>query len=128
MKVILDTNFVLIPFTLNIDIFSQFRDLGVKIAVIKSTIQELQYLQDKGSRDEKQAAKMAEQAIEKLNIEIIDQDVTTDSFKNVDTQILDIAKENGYGVATQDKELKNNLKINKIVVYYLRQKKYITRQ
>ena len=126
MKVLLDTNFLFIPFTMKADVFSQFKDLGFSICVIDRTIGELENLKKTGSAKEKKVAKMALEAITKLNIEIIHTDTKEESFKKVDESILDIAAKQELIVATQDRELKRLLKGKGIRVYYLRQRKYIS--
>jgi uncharacterized protein len=120
----------MIPFALHVDIFKQFRDLLIELAIVDSTQKELERIREKANNKDKAAAKMALESIDKLNIEILNtsSETETESFLSVDTQILDIAQEKGYGVATQDKELKKRLREAKVPVYYLRQKKYIQRQ
>jgi len=134
MEIIIDTNFLLIPFTLNVDIFSQFREMNIKLNIIDRQIDELNKLKEKGSGSEKLASKLVIEAISRFKINIVDpsslnihSSSSEESFKKVDTVILETAKSLKFGVATQDKELKKRLREEKIPVYYLRQKKYITR-
>ncbi len=127
MKVLLDTNFILIPFTLRVDIFSLFRekDPRSQFHILDRSVEELGYLSKKGTRKDKEAAKMAIQACQKLNIAIIKTESAEESFKNVDQVLVTVAEKNGFSVATQDKELQKELRKAKIRVYFLRQKKYI---
>ncbi len=124
MKLLLDTNFLMIPFTLKVDIFSQFKEFDPHstFSVIDRTVQELQYLQNKGSGNDKAAAKMALQALKKLKIAVIP---TEQSFKNVDQVLVDIAQKYALSVATQDRALQVQLKKIQVPVYRLRQKKYV---
>ena len=124
MKLLLDTNFLLIPSTLKIDIFSQFKEIDprVNFYVLDRSLKELEYIKAKGSGKEKGAASIAEQFIIRFNIEIIH---TEESFKNVDQVLVDRAEKGGFSVATQDKELQEQLRKAGIKVFRLRQKKYI---
>ena len=125
MKILLDTNFLFIPFTLKADVFSQFRNLGFSICVIDRTVEELENLKQNGDAKEKKASKMALEAITKLNIEVLHAE---ERLKKVDESILDVAAKRKLMVATQDKELKRLLKEKGIRVYYLRQRKYVTEE
>ncbi|MBW2987409.1 hypothetical protein KY336_02555 [Candidatus Woesearchaeota archaeon] len=127
MKIILDTNFLLIPGTLKIDVFSQIKEAvpKAKLYIVDETLSELRKI----SRDKEQkkrhreAAKLAIQFINKFNIRILSSKTT--SFKNVDELILKIAKRGGFAVATQDQGLKRLLRTNQVQILILRQKKYI---
>lgn len=127
MDIIIDTNFLFIPFTLKVDIFSQLREEGSGsniLHIIDKQIEELEYLMKRGTGKEKSTSKMVISSIKTLKIDIIP---TEESFKKVDERILETAVKMKFGVATQDKELKQKLKKEKVPVYYLRQKKYIMR-
>jgi rRNA-processing protein FCF1 len=124
MKVLLDTNFILIPFTLNVDVFSQFRNRGDELFVLDRSLVELEYLTRKGNGVDKLNAKMALESVEKCGISVISSE---ESFKKVDESIIDVAEEQNLAVATQDKELKQMLREKGLKVYYLRQKRYIMR-
>ena len=127
MKIILDTNFLLIPGTLNIDVFSQIKEAvpKAKLYVVDETITELEKItQDKKQKTKhRDAAKLALQFINKFNIRILSSKTT--SFKNVDELILKIAKKEGFAVATQDQGLKRELRENNVQILILRQKKHI---
>ena len=127
MKILLDTNFIMIPFTLKIDIFSLFRekDPRTTFSILDRSIEELKYLTQKGTKKDSEAAKMAIQACQKLNISIITTEPGEESFKNVDQVLVSVAEKKGFSVATQDKELQKELKKAGVAVYFLRQKKYI---
>ena len=124
MKILLDTNFLLLPFTLKIDIFSQFRALDPRASffVLDRTMQELSYLLQKGTGKNKAAAKMAQELVERFKIKVIQ---TEERFKNVDQVLVDSAAKYSLSVATQDRALQLQLKKEHIPVYRLRQKKYV---
>ena len=127
MKILLDTNFIMIPFTLKVDIFSLFREKDPRstFSILDRSIEELKYLTQKGTKKDSEAAKMAIQACQKLNISIITTEPGEESFKNVDQVLVSVAEKKGFSVATQDKELQKELKKAGVAVYFLRQKKYI---
>lgn len=124
-KIILDTNFLLIPFTLKVDIFSEIGriiDDKYKLYIIDKTINELDNIIKKKSGKTKQAAKFAKELIKKKKIRKIK---TEDNNNNVDTEILNLVKQEDYITATQDKILKAKLKqLNKKIII-LRQKNYL---
>lgn len=124
-KIILDTNFLLIPFTLKVDIFSEMDriiDDKYKLYIIDKTINELDNIIKKKSGKTKQAAKFAKELIEKKKIRKIK---TEDNNNDVDREILNLVKKEDYIIATQDKILKAKLKqLNKKIII-LRQKNYL---
>jgi len=123
MKILLDTNFLLIPAQFKVDIFSEIERIvqdSYKIYILEQTIDELNNIFEKQKGKNKQAAKLALQLIKQKDLNTI-----KNSQKGiVDDIILDIV-DNGYIVATQDKELKNKLKDKKIKTITLRAKKYL---
>jgi rRNA-processing protein FCF1 len=123
MKVIIDTNFLLIPGTLGVDIFSQLKEIdpSVEMFIIDKTIDELNKIKKEQKRFRK-AADLALQLVDKYKL----QQIKTEKVLNVDKIILEKAQ--GYAVATQDKELKQQLKKKKIPIIVLRQKKYLKLQ
>ena len=128
-QIILDTNFLLIPFTLKIDIFTEIERIinePYKICIVKQTIDELYNIIKNQKGKHKDAANLALQFVEKKNIVILEPkhlNMTGDSkIPIVDDIIVEIADKNTY-VATQDKLLKNRLKQKKIKVIYSRNKK-----
>ncbi|MBW3010690.1 hypothetical protein KY335_05125 [Candidatus Woesearchaeota archaeon] len=125
MKIILDTNFLLIPGTLGVDIFSMIRDMDPKAGfyVVDKTVDELDSIIAKKAPKFKKAAKLAKQFINKFNITILSS--KTQTFKNVDELILKIAGEGGYLVATQDALMKKKARSKGLQIIYLRQKKYV---
>lgn len=119
-KVILDTNFLLIPEQFKVDIFAELEKLfGIKIElyIIDKTIDELKAIKGK----DKFAAKLALQLIEKRNIN----QLTSEEY--VDDAIVSICqRDKTFLVATNDSMLKKRLKKGGIITIELRQKKYLT--
>ncbi len=122
IRVILDTNFLLIPSQFKIDIFSELTRLvpsDFELYVVKPTLRELDNLMQKGKGKDKRAAKMGRQLIDFANIEVIE---TDDEY--VDKAILNGIKE-GDVVATVDKELKSFLLKKGISVVVMRKKSHL---
>ncbi len=122
MKILLDTNFLLIPSQFKVDIFSEIDriiETNYNICILDKTIDELNNVVNKAKGKDKKAAQLALQLIEHKKPEIISTETTY-----VDQAILDIVDKD-YIVATQDKELKKQLKEKGIPVIILRQKKYL---
>ena len=118
-KIILDTNFLMIPANHGVDIFKEIDriiDEKYEIFIIDKTIGELEKLIKGGKERERKAARMALQLIKKFNIKIINA-----QGDNVDDIIVQL-KDKDTIVATMDKELRKRLRGDVIV---LRQKKYL---
>ncbi|NQU79275.1 nucleotide-binding protein [Candidatus Woesearchaeota archaeon] len=123
-QIILDTNFLLIPIQFKVDIFSEIDRLisePYKLCIIDSTLDELNKIKETASGKDKNAANLAIQLLKAKNVHTI----TTSKDKNVDNLIVELAESPEYLVATQDKELKQRLKANKIKIIILKQKKYL---
>ncbi len=122
-KVILDTNFLLVPGQFSVDIFSEIdrlMDFPYQLEVLKGTLPELKKINDTGSTKDKMAAKLAVVLIKQKGLKM----VANYSTDNVDDSIVRLANKDTY-VATQDKELKSRLKKKGVKIITLRQKKYL---
>lgn len=112
-RVILDSNMLLAPFQLGIDVFKELDrvlDLRYEVFVTDGVIQELRSL---SSRDAKGALSMA------LKLPVI----RTEARK-VDDALLELASENTI-ICTNDKILIKKLKSKGLPVIYVRQRKYL---
>ncbi|WP_292487796.1 DNA-binding protein [Methanohalobium sp.] len=115
MKVIIDTNALMIPVQFNVDIFQELKRLGYnKFLVPKAVLNELETLMKKSKGSDKAAAKVARSLGNKC--EIINQTGIADEV------IIKLANELDSAVLTNDIELKKRLMNKKIPVIYLRQK------
>ena len=117
-KIVLDTNFLMIPGQIGLDIFKEIEkgvSKKIEMFICSGSLKELQKLTEKGKGTDKRAAKLALDLIENKNIQIIPTEPG-----HVDDRLVDLSKQ-GYLIATQDLNLKKRLK--KYV--YLRQKRYI---
>lgn len=118
-KIILDTNFLLIPAQFNVDIFTEINRIILekyRLFVLDKTIDELKKItkDKKQTQKNKRAAKLALQLIKAKNIKILKtkEDLPVDDL---------IVKLKGCMIATQDLGLKRRLKGVKIIT--LRAKK-----
>jgi len=121
-KIVLDTNFLLIPGQFGVDIFAEVQricDFPYELCIIETTLKELENIMEKSAGKAKQAAKLALGLVKAKDINIISSDIGY-----VDRVILDIADENTI-IATMDSELREKLKKKGVKLITLRQKKYL---
>lgn len=119
-KIILDTNFILLPTEYRVDIFSEIKRLfheNIQIFVLEKSMQELNDISLKGRQKERLQVKLAKELLKTQNIKIL----SIDQEKGVDDILVDLSK-TGYIIATQDKELRRRIK-HKIII--LRQGRYL---
>jgi len=117
-KIILDTNFLTIPYKFKVDIFEEIRNLiseEHEITTLDGVVRELEHL-SKETGENATAAKVGLELIEKNQVKII-----PTNEKNVDDVIVELANDQTV-VATNDKELINRLKTKNVKVIYLRGK------
>ena len=121
-RIILDTNFLVIPIQFRVDIFSEISRIcsfNYKLCIFEQTISELKNIIEKQPVKSKKAAQFALKLIKIKNIKIIKSEK-----KDVDSLILENLGNNTI-VATQDIELKRQLLKKGASVIILRQKKYL---
>ena len=127
-KIIIDTNFWLIPYQLKVDIFFELDriiDDQYQVCVIDKTINELNALLLKETGKTKQAIKFALSLIKKKKPIIIE---TEKNKKDVDSEIISLAKKEDYIVMTQDGLLKEQIRALNRKLIVLRQKGYLVMQ
>ncbi|MBI4181364.1 MAG: DNA-binding protein [Candidatus Aenigmarchaeota archaeon] len=113
MKVLLDTNFLLLPAQAKVDIFGQLRGLGYgEWATLDAVVRELRAL---GSRQ----ARLALHLVEQKGVDIL-----RTRGGRADDELLRLGRQ-GYAVCTQDAALARRLHRAGVRVLTLRQKKYI---
>jgi hypothetical protein len=115
-KVILDTNFLTIPYQFSIDIFEKIKDLvrgEYEIVILDGTVRELKSLSNKKG-GKSLAAKVGLELIEKKELKVIEAE-----NGNVDDEIVDLSDDKTI-VATNDKELIKRLKHKNVKIIYLR--------
>ena len=123
-KVLLDTNFLLIPYQFRVDIFSQIdRVLTARygLFVLDKTVDELKKIVKEQKGKDRDAARIALKLIAIKNLEII----KTTGGVMTDDAILEISSKSDFIVATQDKDLKRRLINQGTTLIILRQKKKV---
>ncbi|MGA9098791.1 MAG: PIN domain-containing protein [Methanotrichaceae archaeon] len=120
MKVILDTNALMVPEQFGVDIFSELQRLGyVDYMVPKQVLAELETLKTKGDKGlDKIAARVGLGLAERCKI--ID-----DVSGSADQAIEHLSVRENAAVFTNDKALKKRLFNKGITVVYLRQGRYL---
>ncbi len=124
MKIILDTNFLLIPGQFKVDIFREIEKVcpfKCEFVIIDKTIDELEKIFKVQHGKHRNSAKLALAIIKQKNISFI----KGKENRTVDDIILELARRHGYVVATQDRMLKARLKKLGVRFLTLRQKKYV---
>lgn len=121
-KIILDTNFLLIPFKFSVDIFSEFNricNFNYKLFIFEQSINELKKIIERQSGKDKKAAQFGLKLIKLKSIGII-----KSKKEDVDASLLSSINKNTI-IATQDLNLKRKLLKKGASVFILRQKKYL---
>ena len=124
VRVIIDTNFLLLPHQYHIDIFSEIArivDGKAELAIIDRTEDELAHLVQVGTMKDRTAAKLGAVFVREFKRQGTLKVLHTVPFltKSVDDAILRKAGRHDY-VATQDKALKETLKDAGVKVITLR--------
>ncbi len=125
-KIILDTNFLLIPAQFKVDIFTEIRricDFRYELAVVPETVDELHgIISSRGnSEKDRKAAKLALKLLKAFKVKALK---NRKLYKRADEAILAIADKNSL-VATQDSELRKRLQEKAARLIILRQKQYL---
>jgi len=121
-KIILDTNFLLIPIQFKVDIFTEIDKICLfkyKLFIVDKTVDELKKIIEGQKGKHKFAAKIALQLIKKKNISVI----KTKEGK-VDDLILELLNKDCI-LATQDNLLRKKAVKKGIKTIALRSKKYL---
>ncbi len=121
-KIIIDTNFLMLPYKLRIDIFSEFSricNFNYTLHIFEQSINELRNIIEKQSGIDKKSAQFALKLIKLKNINVI-----KSSQEDVDSLILNNIDKDAV-IATLDIELKKELLKKGASVIILRQKKYL---
>lgn len=120
--VILDSNFLFVPLRFGVDIFEEFKRLlaNVRCVVLSPVLEELRFLRGEA----KTAPKEVEFALSMADrCEMVYEAV--EPGETVDEVILRLARSWRCPVATNDTELKQQLRSEGIPVIYLRQCAYL---
>lgn len=121
LRIILDANFLMVPESHGVDIFSELDriiDKKYELFVPEVVIGELKNLKETGNTSEKRSANVA--------LELASELEKVPSDKPADEEILDLAEGGGSAVATNDSDLKRRLREKGIPVIYLRQRSHLS--
>ena len=120
IKVILDSNFLMIPFQFNIDIFQEIEYLlqkKVDFVVPSAVKSELTGISSRGGEGAPEAS-LALQLASRCRVV----DVTLEPQETVDDAIVKASQKLGAVVATTDIDLKKRLRDINVPVVYMREK------
>lgn len=121
-KIIIDTNFAMIPAMFKVDIFSEIERICSfehKVFVLDKTLEELNKIIKEQKGKHKKDANLALQLLKAKAISVIG---TGEGY--ADDLIISLIAKDDY-VATQDKELKKRVKAKGAGVITMRQKKFL---
>lgn len=121
-KIIIDTNFLMTPYKLRVDIFSEFSricNFNYELCIFEQSISELKNIIKMQRGKERKAAEFALKLVKMKDISMIKSEQ-----KDVDSLILESLNKD-IVVATQDLDLKRELLKRGASVIILRQKKYL---
>ena len=124
MEIILDTNFLLIPEQLKVDIFAEIEKIATfkyQLCVLDKTIDELNKIIDTQKGKYRRYAKIGLELIKHKKVKVL----KTETLKNVDELIIEYSKQGQTIVATQDLELKRALQKKGVQIICLRQKNHL---
>ena len=120
--VLLDTNFLLLPFQKRIDVFGEIPKLlqtQVCLLVIPQILEELRWLAKNGASRESRAAQSAIKALNRFT-SIVTDIPSTIRHLDADNALIQYAQRIGAIVATNDRELRLKLVSQGSRVIYLR--------
>jgi len=120
-RIILDSNFLFIPFQFQVDVLNEMEDLLGKFEpiVLSTTVEELEKLAREESEKTRRQALQALKITEKCTLIQVEKG-PAESYDDV---ILRKAKEWSCPVATNDRNLRKRLREENIPAVYLRQRK-----
>ena len=126
-KIIIDTNFLMIPYQFRVDIFSEFKRIcafNYNLFIYEQSINELNNIVEKQSGKDKRAAQFALKLIKIKGINTINTVKPENKYIDVDSLILNNLDKDTI-IATQDLQLKKQLIEKGASVIIIRQKKYL---
>ena len=120
VKIILDSNFLLVPFQFRIDIFEELNNLLGKAEpiVLSTTLEELKKMAERSPPKRRMQFSAALKLVEQCEI----LDVNRRGSESYDDVIVRVASELKIPVATNDAELRKRIRRAGLATVYLRQK------
>jgi rRNA-processing protein FCF1 len=112
MKILMDTNFLLIPFKSKIDVYEEldFRFPRSELFTLKVCVEELEKMKEHGA-----IALLRKKSVNVMNFR----------QGNVDNSIAACAEQNGFAVATIDRILQRKLRQRGLPFVFLRQNRFL---
>jgi len=121
MKVIIDTNILMVPHQFGVDIFEELASLGYdEYLVPKAVVAELVSLVESAKGDDRIAAKVGLSLVDRCQV------VGGANGGSADDEILRLAVEGGFAVCTNDSVLRKRLSGNGVTVVYLRSRRRLS--
>ncbi len=120
LKVILDTNFLMMPFQFKVDVekeLNRILDVRFEVCVPRSVIKELEGLKKSKESKTRRIAGLALEYAKRFKIIDVD--------KKVDEALVELGKNKENIIATNDKQILKKLREIGANIVYLRQKKYL---
>ncbi|MBD3230864.1 MAG: hypothetical protein GF329_21985 [Candidatus Lokiarchaeota archaeon] len=124
VNILLDTNFLLVPFQFKINLktkFDELLDRKYNLILLNAVYDELKRISKKARGKRKQEIRAALKYYKEKEKSTI---ISKRNNETVDDLLLRIAKDKNYIVATNDKSLKRRLKKNDCNFIYLRQRSH----
>lgn len=122
MRVLLDSNFLMIPGKFKVDVFRELENFGrPELFTIDLVISELRGLASGKGRDALHA-RLALALVDKKGVRIL-----KSGGKDADAELEKLASGRDFMVCTQDRALQERLKKEGVAVIFLRQKKLLAR-
>ena len=124
VKVLLDTNFLLVPIRFGVDIFAEAeRALNqlVELTVTSGVLREMESLKEEAGPKFQRELDFALTLASRCAVV---EDEPREG-ETVDDSLIRLASEHGYVVATTDSELRRRLRDRGLKVLYMRQKRYL---
>jgi rRNA-processing protein FCF1 len=125
LKIILDTNFLLIPAQFGIDIFSEIDrlvSLKFELIIFQDILNELHELSKQSIKKQKEVNITLELA---NRCKLIELNSSSSTAQSVDDKIFYQAVKNRWIVATNDRKLRKKLRAHKVPVIMLRKKTHL---
>jgi rRNA-processing protein FCF1 len=122
MKILLDTNFLLIPGKHKVDIFRELEKFGKpELFTLDLVIRELRTLASGRGRSASNA-RLGLELIEKKAVQVLES-----RGDSADQEIERVAAEQGFAVCTQDRALQARLRREGLTVFQLRQSRRVVK-
>ena len=121
-KLLVDTNFLLIPVRFKVDIFEESQNAVndvVEFYVSSRVLAEIQILKARSKGSFVRQLKLAERLSENCTV------INDDSSTKVDQSLINLAIREEMMIGTADAELRQNARKAGVKVVYLRQKRYL---